>query len=155
MQDKADRTDRRMIAGLERFKREAERVVAALEAEASGGAVSELQVVATQALMLLGTYAAEYPAAPADSSYRRTGTLGRLWTAATPQVTVGGHVLDARISNATPYGPYVQDRERQARQHRERWQTTDKIVEAHVGEIAPLLARAGYRIVERVAEAAG
>jgi len=144
-----------MISGLERFRDEAERLVAALEAEASGGAMSELQVVATQALMLLGTYAAEYPPRPADSAYRRTGTLGRLWTAATPQVTVGGHVLDARISNATPYGPYVQDPDRQAPQHRERWKTTDEVVQEHVGEIAPLLAQAGYRIVERVAEAAG
>ena len=144
-----------MISGLERFWDEAERLVAALEAEASGGAMSELQVVATQALMLLGTYAAEYPPQSADSSYRRTGTLGRLWTAAVPQVTVGGHVLDARISNATPYGPYVQDRDRQAAQHRDRWKTTDKIVEEHVAEVGPLLARAGYEIVERVVEAAG
>ena len=83
------------------------------------------------------------------------GTLGRLWTAATPQVTVGGHVLDARISNATPYGPYVQDPERQAAQHRGRWKTTDEIVREHVGEVGPLLAQAGYRIVERVAEVAG
>jgi len=144
-----------MITGLEKFKEEVERVIAALEAEAAGGAMSELQVVATQALMLLGTYAAEYPAAPADSGYRRTGTLGRLWTAATPQVTVGGHVLDARISNVTPYGPYVQDPERQAAQHRGRWKTTDEIVREHVGEVGPLLAQAGYRIVERVAEVAG
>jgi len=144
-----------MISGLERFRDEAERIVAALEAEASGGAMSELQIVATQALTLLATYAAEYPARPADSGYRRTGTLGRLWTAAVPQVTVGGHVLEARISNATPYGPYVQDRERQARQHQERWRTTDKIVAEHVAEVGPLLARAGYEIVERVAEVVG
>ena len=144
-----------MIEGLEKFKAELERVKAALEAEFPGGAMGELETVAMQALMLLATYAAEYPPAPADSSYRRTGTLGRLWVAASPHVTVGGHVLDARIRNATPYGPYVQDPDRQAKQHRGRWRTTDQVVEEHAEEIAPLLAQAGYRMVARVAEAAG
>lgn len=144
-----------MIDGLEEFRAKVERIRAALEAEFPGGAMGELETVTTQALMLLATYAAEYPPAPADSSYRRTGTLGRLWMAATPHVTVSGHVLDARIANATPYGPYVQDPERQAAQHRGRWKTTDQVVEEHAEEIAPLLAQAGYRIVQRVAEAAG
>jgi hypothetical protein len=107
----------------------------------------------TQALMLLATYAADYPPQPPNSSYRRTGTLGRLWTAATPTVTVRGHVLDARIENATPYGPQVQDPDAQRPVHRGRWQTTEDVVAQHMDEVEHLTAQAGVEIVERIAGA--
>lgn len=142
-----------MIDGLEQLQSDVEQLRAAMEAEFPDGAMGELEIAAAQVLQLLATYAAEYPPALADSWYRRTGTLGRLWMAATPHIAVSGHVLDARIANATPYGPYVQDPDQQAPQHRGRWKTTDQIVQEHVEEISPLLAQAGYRIVERVAEA--
>jgi len=144
-----------MIKNLAAFMRELRALQEALRREADGAAVETLQATVHQALLLLATYAAEYPPQPAGSDYRRTGTLGRLWTTATPHVTISGHVLDARIGNATPYGPRVQGSADQAPVHRGRWLTTDEVVEAHVDEIDALLAHAGLEIVERVAAQIG
>ena len=141
-----------MIQGVEAFQRELRRLRDAL-AGAPEMAMERLATTVEQVLMLLATYAAEYPAKPGDSSYRRTGTLGRLWTQGRPRIVMSGHVLDARIENATPYGSCVQDPERQARMHRGLWQTTDDVVEQHAREIDPLLASAGYEIVEGIANA--
>ena len=143
------------ISNLVDFKRQLKGIQDALQAEAEGGAMERVGETVHQALLLLATYAADYPPQPADSDYRRTGTLGRLWTTATPHMTMSGHVLDARIGNATPYGPWVQDPERQGRVHRGRWQTTDEVVQSHLGEVDALLAGAGLDIVERVAAQAG
>jgi hypothetical protein len=137
-------------AGLRAFARDVLRLRDALDREFPDDALAELRTAAEQALVLLATYAAEYPAQPPNSSYRRTGTLGRLWTTNTPHVTVSGHVLEARISNATPYGALVQDPVVQIAPHRGRWQTTEDVVEAHINEVEQLLSEAGGRIVERV-----
>ena len=140
------------MKGVEVFQRELERLRTAL-AQAPEKAMDRLTVTVEQALMLMATYAAEYPAKPGGSSYRRTGTLGRLWTQGKPQITTGGHVLEARISNATPYGPYVQDPEKQSEAHKGRWLTTEQVVQQHVSEIEPLLVSVGYEVVEEVANA--
>jgi hypothetical protein len=142
------------IVNLAQFQRQLERLQAALQREADGAALETVGQSVHTALLLLATYAAEYPPAPQNSAYRRTGTLGRLWTTATPQVTVQGHVFEARISNATPYGPRVQDPEAQIAVHRGRWQTTEEVVQAHADEVDALVAQAGLTIVERVAASA-
>ena len=143
------------ISNLADFKRQLEGIQDALQHEADGAAMERVGTTVHQALLLLATYAADYPPQPAGSDYRRTGTLGRLWTTATPHMTMSGHVLDARIGNATPYGPWVQDPEQQRRVHRGRWQTTDEVVQSHLGEVDALLAQVGLDIVERVAAQAG
>ena len=143
-----------MIGNLSEFMKELKALQDALQREADGAASKTLETTVHQALLLLATYAAGYPPQPPGTNYRRTGTLGRLWTTATPHVTVSGHVLDARIGNATPYGPQVQGPADQARVHRGRWLTTDDVVDAHVDEIDALLAHAGLEIVERVASSA-
>jgi len=140
------------FSNLEEFQRELERLRGAIEHEADN-ALGSMRDTVHQALMLLATHAADYPPPPPGSTYRRTRTLGRLWTQSQPQITVSGHILDARIENATPYGPYVQDPDKQAAVHRGRWQTTDEVTGEHVDEIAPLLASAGLEIVERIANA--
>jgi hypothetical protein len=113
-----------------------------------------LEDAAHRILLLFGSYAAEYPPAPSGSAYGRTFTLGRLWTAARPRITITGHLLDARLSNATPYGPYVQDPDEQAEVHKGRWDTTDEIVSDHQAEVAPLMEKAGLKMVEDIARAA-
>lgn len=66
----------------------------------------------------------EYPPPPGGSRYRRTGRLGRGWVL---QGSVGyGSGGIQRLRNATRYAPYVQGN-RQARVHRGRWVTVDKI----------------------------
>ena len=65
---------------------------------------------------------ARYPSPPPGSRYRRTGTLGRTWTSATPQWQASSSGFSARLGNSTPYAPYVQG-ESQARVHVGRWGT--------------------------------
>ena len=65
---------------------------------------------------------ADYPSPPAGSTYRRTGTLGRRWT-----TDVSGDGKRGRVGNNTLYGPWVQSERLQARWHRGRWQTDEKV----------------------------
>jgi hypothetical protein len=103
-------------------------------------------------LLHLAGAAADYPPAPAESTYRRTGTLGRLWTQARPVVAgVQGALVQGRIGNRTPYGPYVQDPAQQAWFHRGRWQTTEDVVRDEAGAVEQLLAQAGAEIVRDLA----
>lgn len=138
------------IANLREFQGQLQRLLGAL-GKFQDTAYQELEQKLKQALKLLAGHASVYPDKPAGSTYRRTKTLGRLWTTAQPQVTVMGHVLDARIGNKTPYGPYVQDPDEQAWMHVGRWQTTHDVAAAHAGEVSHLVAQAGVRVVERIA----
>lgn len=125
-----------------------------LEGFRSYPAAAKLEVTRAlhKALMLLQSAASDYPPGLMGSRYRRTGTLGRLWTVARPQVReVRGHVLEGRVGNRTPYGPYVQDPDAQVEVHRGRWATTDEIVREHEEEIGALLSQAGANIVREMA----
>jgi hypothetical protein len=119
-------------------------------------AAGEISKAVEKALLLLQGAAADYPPKPPESTYRRTGTLGRLWTSAARVVeeNVSGAFVVGRVGNATPYGPYVQDPKEQAKVHRGRWKTTEQIVQEHRAEIDDILAEAGAQIVERIAEEA-
>jgi hypothetical protein len=68
---------------------------------------------------------ARYPSAPPGSTYRRTGTLGRLWTSSRPTWSASRSGFESRLGNRTPYGPYVQG-ERQASFHRGSWRRADE-----------------------------
>jgi hypothetical protein len=142
-----------MDNNLKGFIRELRQLQAALQEMAESGFKERVGQVVEQALRLLGSYMAEYPAPPPNSSYRRTRTLGRLWTVATPRVTVRGHVLEGRIRNATPYARLVQKEGEQRAVHRGRWQTTDDVVDQHVQEVETLLQAAGVGLVQDVADA--
>jgi hypothetical protein len=74
---------------------------------------------------------ADYPAPPIDSRYRRSGTLGRLWTAARPEWEAIPSGFLGSIGNATPYGAWVQDSHDQAWMHKNRWSTDKEIVDNH------------------------
>ena len=79
---------------------------------------------------LLGTIPelASYPTAIDGSEYRRSGNLGREWTAAQPEFQAMSSGFEGKLGNNTPYGPYVQDDERQARRMAARWHNTPKRV---------------------------
>lgn len=70
-----------------------------------------------------------YPAQRAGSSYVRTHALEKSWSrrlsgsGANQQAVIGSN------SAAAPYNRYVQDRDRQANQHRGRWQTIQSVAE--------------------------
>lgn len=63
---------------------------------------------------------AEYPPPRPGSPYVRTYRLQKNWKS---RVTIEGDTLIGRVTNTTPYMPYVQMEEWQARMHRGRWQT--------------------------------
>jgi hypothetical protein len=69
-----------------------------------------------------------YPAPPSGSRYKRTGDLGRLWTAAPPEVHVMGTGFEGVLGNARPGAGYVQGDE-QAGVHQGRWQTVRQVAE--------------------------
>ena len=73
--------------------------------------------------------AGRYPPAPPQSTYTRTGTLGRRW-----DERVGD--FEAVVENPTPYGPDVMGDEDQAWMHRGRWRTESQVLKAGESEIA-------------------
>ena len=72
-----------------------------------------------------------YPPAPANSSYKRTRTLGRSWsrTFDDQRGEVGSN------GNMAPYNRLVQDDERQARVHKGRWQTVQSVAKKRKPQI--------------------
>ncbi len=85
----------------------------------------------TDASVLLLREMKTYPTAPADSTYTRTGTLGKNWSK-----RIEGRGLEAVgivgvNTNAAPYARYVQDGEFQASIHQDRWLTIQQAAERH------------------------
>lgn len=106
----------------------------------------EIRTVMDKGLLLMQADAADYPPPPPGSTYRRTGTLGRLWTSAQHRFTVKGDVLEGRIGNATPYAHEVQSAASQAVYHQGRWKTVEQIMEEAGPEINELLDQAGRNL---------
>ena len=69
---------------------------------------------------------AQYPAQRTNSSYRRTGTLGRKWTS---KIEQGNGIIRGKVGNNASYAPLVQSYQFQARIHRGLWQTDRYIVD--------------------------
>ena len=109
-------------------------------------------VVAGQALIMLAGDASQYPDPPPGSTYRRTGTLGRLWHQSRPVVKVRKHSMRGTIGNATPYGPYVQDPDLQASVHRGRWRTTQDVIDERRQDVLNMFERANVSVVNEVAK---
>lgn len=88
-----------------------------------GAALETMRAPMLRGLYRLQRRMAAYPSPPASSTYIRTGTLGRRWTAATPVITGNAANMMGKIGNNTLYGPFVQSEQFQARVHRDRWIT--------------------------------
>lgn len=101
-------------------------------------------------LVMIAGRAASYPSPPPNSTYDRTGTLGRLWTSAQPNVRVSTSLLEGRVGNKTPYGPYVQSTDDQAWMHLGRWTTIEQYIEAAQAEANQMLDSAGEQVVKEV-----
>jgi hypothetical protein len=96
------------------------------------GGINALRPVMMKSLYRLQSYMQEYPPARPRSSYVRTGTLGRKWTAeATPVVTATGNELHGKVGIKLSYAPFVQSARFQARVHRGRWRTDVMAIDAN------------------------
>jgi hypothetical protein len=91
------------------------------------GTFERLRPAAVRATARLRRPLMTYPPAPVDSSYTRTGTLGRSWTDA---VEVSPAEIRATIGTNVGYAPYVQAEEYQAEVHRGRWLTDVQVMES-------------------------
>jgi len=105
---------------------------------------------ATQkSLLLLAGELATYPPAPADSSYDRTGLLGREWTIATPEVQSLGAEFVGAIGTGVIYAEYVQGEE-QAWMHVGVWQTAQEIADDRRRRIMAIYAAATREVEESI-----
>ena len=93
-----------------------------------------LQGVASAGADVLRAEMRRYPPAIPDSTYRRTGTLGKSWT---KQLMRGGRDGGwlAQIGTRLNYAPYVQDEARQAKVHQGRWQTVQSVAKDKRNEV--------------------
>ena len=82
---------------------------------------------------------AKYPSAIPGSSYRRTGTLGRLWTTRIESSSDG---LTGKVGNRIHYAPWVQSERFQAKVHQGRWQTEVNVAEKETPAIVADFERA-------------
>lgn len=105
-----------LLAALERYEEIAQPIIQKASDAALLGLIPDL---------------ADYPAPPAGSTYRRSGTLGRLWGAARPEWQAIASGFEGAIGNNTPYGPWVQDAKLQAKQHKGTWTTDQAVVDKH------------------------
>lgn len=97
-----------------------------------------------------------YPSPPENSTYTRTGTLGRSLTAMQGQApgalsrveSVGAHSI-GYIGTNIVYAPYVIDENEQASVHRGRWYTLQSVVKRAIPGVIKILKAA---ISERIGD---
>lgn len=109
----------------------------------------EMTDTLARALRLLASRAGQYPPNPPNSRYRRTYTLGRLWTSTPPEVMRQAGGWMGVVDNATPYGPEVQDPDRQLGVHAGRWKTTEDIVSEGLEDVTRILQDGATKAVEK------
>lgn len=114
----------------------------------------ETTKAAQASLLLLVADLKEYPPPPENSTYVRTRTLGRTWSAARPQFSSSGINFEGRIGNPTPYAPDVQGASEQKPVHRGRWMTDEQAIEAEYDAIKEQFEAAATRVAQRI-EAGG
>lgn len=113
-------------------------------------AMEAFRKAADASMLLLVAEMAVYPPPPPNSTYRRTGLLGRSWNTRRTEYDVAPGVFRATLRNPTPYGVYVQG-ERQARVHRNRWTTVRDAATRRRAQIEAYFA-AAVRHLEREVE---
>ena len=99
-------------------------------------------------LALLHGRLATYPTPLTNSSYRRTGTLGRSWTTAISAISDG---IRGEVGNNVGYAPYVQGgaatEPNQAWMHAGRWQTDVQVMQQSEAQIRALFEDAVRRAI--------
>ena len=88
--------------------------------------MKHLRAPMQRAVYRLQARMAQYPAQRPNSSYRRTGTLGRKWTS---KIEQGNGIIRGKVGNNASYAPLVQSYQFQARIHRGLWQTDRYVVD--------------------------
>ena len=100
-----------------------------------------LSGVASAGADLLRADMRRYPPPPPNSTYRRTGTLGKSWTKTTMRGGKGGGWV-AQIGTRLKYAPFVQDATRQAAVHQGRWQTVQDVAKNRRDDVVRFCVKA-------------
>lgn len=120
---------------------------------------NELKTAGQLGAMVVIPELAKYPSPTTPKRgrkpYHRTGTLGRLWTSATPEWRAVGGGFETRIGNNTPYGKWVQGDDTQAGVHQDRWATTGQALKKKEGVIMGYANAALSRAIKRVSTGGG
>ncbi len=98
---------------------------------------------------------ATYPPAPPNSTYRRTGLLGRTWTSARPEFAPLSSGFEASIGNATPYAEDVQGEQQLVLFKRIGWSNTPDVVARRQADTEAYFEAALQRITEAIDVKAG
>lgn len=121
------------IRGLDRVRRKLERMKQSIR--------PQMEKATREAIHYVHSQVPAYPPPPPTSTYRRTGTLGRSVTVfqhhapgALSRVEPLGDEVRGVIGTAIEYAPDVIDERHQARMHKGRWYTLQRVVrQATVG----------------------
>ena len=87
----------------------------------------------------------QYPAPPSDSTYKRTGTLGKSWTRKLERGWASSGRMAIVIGSNVKYAPYVQHADAQAWMHKGRWQTAQQVAKDKTQEVARFIEQALIR----------
>jgi len=99
----------------------------------AAAATKTLEAPMSRAVYLIQAAMQNYPPAPADSTYVRTGTYGRRWTT---KITRAVNGISGRVGNNTRYAPWVGSQMFQTGTHRRTgWPTDAGAVAANQGDI--------------------
>ena len=115
-----------------------------------------LRIATLDAVLHVQGSVPEYPSRPATSTYRRTGTLGRVITAlqgrhpdALSRVEALGSAVVGFIGTKLKYARWVIDATRQAFMHKGRWWTLQEVLEGERQEIVKIYERMIRDIIKR------
>lgn len=110
----------------------------------------EFQKATDAALLGLVPDLASYPSAPSNSSYRRTGNFGRMWTNAKPEWQAMASGFEGTLGNATGYGEWVQGEHQAKALEKIGWKPAEKLLQAAKGRIEALYQAAAKRIADAI-----
>lgn len=114
----------------------------------------EYQAATEASLLGMVPELSHYPSAPEGSTYRRTGTLGRTWTAAQPEFQAMSSGFEGTLGNSTPYAVWVEgptgERPGQATVHQGRWASVSKLEKSAKTKVEALFTAACERIADKI-----
>lgn len=108
------------------------------------GSTTTLRDAMGEAMLYIHSQVPAYPPPPPESTYQRTGTLGR--TINTEVRGFGSETVGV-IGSPTEYAPLVIDRQRQAWMHQDRWWTLQDTVEKARDRAVEIIQR---RVMEKL-----
>jgi hypothetical protein len=110
----------------------------------------EFQQATDAALLGMVPELASYPPQKSWQHNRRTGNLGRMWTAARPEWQAMASGFEGTLGNATGYAEWVQGEKQTLAAEVIGWKPAEKLLQAAKGRIEALYQAAAKRIADAI-----